>query len=1342
MQTQLRSLLERVEREKQNPELEFELRFGKCHQQRFLPDLTLEHFQSLQLLFSDFATYSCRELPEETVTLFPNNIRRFQDGSYQKKEKIETVDQPFTGDMTLRFSFAKEYEVKDCKEKSHSTRTRKRWVYWPLLYSYDSTPYEYNLTQVNGTIHELEIEYHLQNVVDIKAAVEESVVPVKGVFSYKSPRVSRNVDVTWSPSLSSSDLLSRMDLRPRHPVNFPNPVLTSCKPPYWPSFTITNKLNGEYVMLIGEYHQSTLVNLFATTDQSAILVYSSSSESSESSKSPKTNSPITFSYSLWEAERFQDTYHIFDMFLDHDTDISHLPHATRVLKAREALREVRKNIHVKSFHPVHEIADRLKEWGNGDNDGIIFTPTGSARSVWPPIYKWKFYEELTIDMCMIEDKPGNFHLKVWSTAQALVEWKGTHRFSLRYPLTYRDHTGKVKNGDIWEVRYDFQTQRTVLGKPRPDKKRPNIKYVAENVWNDMAVPITEEILIEWITSPSVAVHPTVFFDKFVTNWLMQVKHPFDVHIIRSNCGTSSTYLHQQQFPTFQVLFTKCNQRVHQSEHKLSVQIQHRLTLRRDIQGWIAQKIGIDTNLVALSELQHVKHVLSHVDISKLVQIDTNSSPLSSIDWSHAEVYPFMGEIQILVNIDCGLWMYNPNLDLLRKIDETPSRQLVVALVQEFDRDLYSVLYGVVVYPGGGGNGELTADHLQRFIDSHACLTHSPRPAEERTSDVLKSVGDTNHIMVKTPNYNSSSCRHHIHIFPANEVNNILDQVQTRLSSAYVRHHNSKKRRLIDTYCRHATVIDVGIGAGGDLGKYRDAQTSTILGIEPNAENYLKLMGRLVQSYQNMMGRVFVNTDRAEVVDFGKWLQSHTMHRYAMATNVPGFPSGALHPERLKTNIVGDYSMTRRGDAEAICDEVLSLLGKSVSGWVVMDGTANMGGDTLQFSKYFAHVHAVEIDRKNARVLKENVEAFGCRNVTIHEADFLQVWPRYKHQVDVVYLDPPWGGPQYKEKVSLTLVLSQTTLADVIRQVMEDSESPKYLLLKLPNNCDLLVTDDGKACLKPYDYNVVSIRGAFTVVAIRNREHVEPRFKAVDTVTSFFSLSFFFLRTVEETYPDMDALLRSIISSLRPGGHFVVTTVDGDRLLTRLDDHDGEYLFKKSSFYRYHGVDIEVSLPGSIVGEHQVESLVDVGYMSRWLTQRHFEVVEDSYFDDHPPDTFRCFEQDEIELNQLYRTVVYRAPFEFCVYLSRESKESQESGVSIQVKDTVNLKIFHTWRGTIEHPIESVNVNVNANTFEHNSLARLHYNQACKQFVVVEWLTEENHVFSLEQMNRLWNKMFK
>lgn len=1325
MHTKLRSLLERVEREKQNPELEFELRFGTYQQQRFLPDLTLDKFQSLQLLFSDFTTYSLNELPEETVTLFPNNIRRFQDGSYQKKEKLESVDQPFAGDMTLRFSFAKEYEVKESKEKSIATRTRKRWVYWPSIYSYENTPYEYNLTRVNGTIHELEIEYHLQNVLDIKAAVEESVIPVKAVF--KVSRVQQSVS-TLKPSISSSELFNRMQLRPRHPVNFPNPVLTACKPPYWSSFTITNKLNGEYVLLIGEYKQDTLVNLFATTDQSTVLIYSA-----------QTSSTTTYSYSLWEAERFRNIYHVFDMFLDHDTDISHQPHSTRVLAAHEALRQVT-NVRVKTFYPVSQIADRLKEWGNGDNDGIIFTPAGSARCVWPPIYKWKFYEELTIDMCMVEGKPGNFHLKVWTTAQAMVEWKGTHRFPLHYPMTYREHTGKVKNGEIWEVRYDFRTQRVHLGKPRPDKKRPNIKYVAENVWNDMAVPITEEILIEWVTtSTTTNSEPNVFFDKFVTNWLTQVSHPFEVHVLPLH-STSSTFLYHQQFPTFEVLFTECNERIDKSQHKLCVaEIRNRLSLRRDIQRWIASKIKIDSNIVALSELRHTKHVLSTLDIPKLVGLQTQVSDLSKLDWSHAEVFPFMGEIQVLVNTDCGLWMYHLNSDVPRKLDETPSSQITVALVQEFDQNLYSVLYGVVVY--SGGSGELSAEHLQRFIDNHTCLTHTPPPTQERLSDLLKSVRDNNShtsVMVKTPSYNSS-CRHHIHIFPASEADHMLKQVETRLSSAYLRHHNSRKRELIERYCRHATVIDVGIGEGGDLGKYRDAQTSTILGIEPNVQNHLGLMSRLVQSYANMMGRVFVNTDRAQVVDFRKWLQTHPMYRYAMATNVAnasGFPSGAHHEDRLKTNAVGEYSMTRRGDADAMCDEVLPLLGESVSGWVVMDGTANMGGDTLQFSKYFAHVHAVEIDTRNAQVLKGNVDAFGCKNVTLHEGDFLQVWPRHKHQVDVVYLDPPWGGPQYKEKASLTLFLSQTKpLGEVIHEVMGDTHAPKFLILKLPNNCDMLITEEGKTWLKPYDYNVVSIRGAFTVVAIRNRQLVEPRFKAVDAVTSFFSLSFFFIQTHEDTYPDMDALLRSIQSNLRPGGHFVVTTVDGDRLLTRLDDHDGAYRFKKSGFYRYHGLDVEVALPGTIVGDHQVESLVDVGYISKWLTKHNFEVVEDSYFDSHSPDMFRCFEDDEIELNQLYRTVVYRSPFEFCVYLSRESKESQES-VSIMVKDTVNVTMFQTWKGTVEHPLDNLNIP------SQEGLVRLHYNRAWKQFVVVECLTDDNQVFSLEQMNRTWNKMYK
>ena len=59
-----------------------------------------------------------------------------------------------------------------------------------------------------------------------------------------------------------------------------------------------------------------------------------------------------------------------------------------------------------------------------------------------------------------------------------------------------------------------------------------------------------------------------------------------------------------------------------------------------------------------------------------------------------------------------------------------------------------------------------------------------------------------------------------------------------------RYHNFLKTKLIKQYCHQTSVLDLGIGAGGDLGKYYKEQVSELIGVEPYDKNYNEFIKRL------------------------------------------------------------------------------------------------------------------------------------------------------------------------------------------------------------------------------------------------------------------------------------------------------------------------------------------------------------------------------------------------------------------------------------------------------------------------------------------------------------------
>jgi hypothetical protein len=57
-----------------------------------------------------------------------------------------------------------------------------------------------------------------------------------------------------------------------------------------------------------------------------------------------------------------------------------------------------------------------------------------------------------------------------------------------------------------------------------------------------------------------------------------------------------------------------------------------------------------------------------------------------------------------------------------------------------------------------------------------------------------------------------------------------------ISGVYRRYHNKIKKGLIDKYCENRVVLDLGIGRGGDLAKYKNVNVWHLFGIEPNLDN--------------------------------------------------------------------------------------------------------------------------------------------------------------------------------------------------------------------------------------------------------------------------------------------------------------------------------------------------------------------------------------------------------------------------------------------------------------------------------------------------------------------------
>jgi hypothetical protein len=151
--------------------------------------------------------------------------------------------------------------------------------------------------------------------------------------------------------------------------------------------------------------------------------------------------------------------------------------------------------------------------------------------------------------------------------------------------------------------------------------------------------------------------------------------------------------------------------------------------------------------------------------------------------------------------------------------------------------------------------------------------------------------------------------------------------------------------------------------------------------------------------------------------------------------------------KLKLTEVGEYSVTRRRDADRIISIIKTVL-KDTKTRSITDATGCVGGDTIHFALNFQKVDSIEVDPSNFEVLKNNVSVYGLTNVNFHLGDAVTL---FNWKTDVLYIDPPWGGPSYKESKHLDLYMSSKRIDEWLEEILLRKNRPNYIVLKLPHN---------------------------------------------------------------------------------------------------------------------------------------------------------------------------------------------------------------------------------------------------------------------------------------------------
>jgi 16S rRNA G966 N2-methylase RsmD len=95
------------------------------------------------------------------------------------------------------------------------------------------------------------------------------------------------------------------------------------------------------------------------------------------------------------------------------------------------------------------------------------------------------------------------------------------------------------------------------------------------------------------------------------------------------------------------------------------------------------------------------------------------------------------------------------------------------------------------------------------------------------------------------------------------------------------------------------------------------------------------------------------------------------------------------------------------------------------------------------------VHGIEINLDTYKLLVNNVAVYNLRNVKLYHDNYLTIMHNITQ--DIVFIDPPWGGLNYKSHEKMMIYLGEQPIWQIVNNLKGYA---KLVVLKLPLNFDV------------------------------------------------------------------------------------------------------------------------------------------------------------------------------------------------------------------------------------------------------------------------------------------------
>ena len=155
---------------------------------------------------------------------------------------------------------------------------------------------------------------------------------------------------------------------------------------------------------------------------------------------------------------------------------------------------------------------------------------------------------------------------------------------------------------------------------------------------------------------------------------------------------------------------------------------------------------------------------------------------------------------------------------------------------------------------------------------------------------------------------------------------------------------------------------------------------------------------------------------------------------------------------------------------------------------VLDACACVGGDTMSLALAGFTVRAIEKDATRFDMLRNNLGkiGFGDSKISITCASIMTA---PLTQVDAVYIDAPWGGPEYKTMKCVDLFLDGLDVSEAVIRVWPHATI--CVVLKVPSNFNISGFYKALAKALPDVQSCLFPERSASFIVLRHRPQIVP-----------------------------------------------------------------------------------------------------------------------------------------------------------------------------------------------------------------------------------------------------------